>query len=100
MVVDPLGRVLHINRAAHDKLLQAALVKASDCIRSLVKLSGSGVTLMLSVIPLKHRHGSSCEQVALFFKRRAICDSGPRAGLRANQWGHCEEVIKIYGLIL
>ena len=99
VIIDPLGRVLHSNRAAHDemvqhgvlfvaqnelqalspidgKLLQAAVVKASDGIRSLVKLSGSGVTLMLSVIPLKHRHGTSCAQIALFFERRAICDSG------------------------
>lgn len=99
LVVSPDGRVLHSNRAARDemarhgvldvrldelhalspmdgKLLHAALAKASGGIRSLVKLSGSGITLMLSAIPLKHRPGTSCEQIALFFERTAICDSG------------------------
>lgn len=99
LVVSPNGRVLHSNPAARDemtrygvlhvhheelralspmdgKLLQAALVKARDGIRSLVKLSGSGITLMLSAVPLKHRSGASCEHIALFFERRAICDSG------------------------
>lgn len=99
LVVSPQGRVLHSNRAARDemtqhgvlcvrqdelqalspidgKLLQDALVKASGGVRSLVKLSGSGITLMLSAIPLKHRPGNACQQIALFFERRAICDSG------------------------
>ena len=99
LVVSLEGRVLHSNRAArsemdrdgvlferHDalqtlspldgKLLQAALAKASGGVRSLVKLSGSGVTLMLSVVPLKYRPGTTCEQIALFFERRAVCDSG------------------------
>lgn len=99
LVISPQGRVLHSNRAARDemarngvlyvrhdalqtlspmdgKLLHTALAKASGGVRSLVKLSGSGITLMLSAIPLKHRPGTSCEQIALFFERRAICDSG------------------------
>jgi len=99
LVVNLKGRVLHSNRAARDdmardgvlyerhdalqtlspidgKLLQAALTKASGGVRSLVKLSGSGITLMLSVIPLKHKSGTACEQIALFFERRAVCDSG------------------------
>lgn len=99
LVVSREGRVLHSNRVARDemarhgvlfvrqdalqtlsplddKLLQAALTKASGGVRSLVKLSGSGVTLMLSAIPLKHRTGVTCEQIALFFERRAVCDSG------------------------
>ena len=63
------------NKAAADAQ-RAALAKASGGIRSLVKLSGSGITLMLSAIPLKHRPGSTCEQIALFFERRGICDSG------------------------
>ena len=75
LVASLKGRVLHLNRAARDemahgvlyerhdalqtlspiegKLLQAALIKASGGVRSLVKVSGSGVTLMLSVIPLE-----------------------------------------------
>jgi DNA-binding CsgD family transcriptional regulator len=99
LVISPKGRVLHSNRAARDemtrngvlfvsqdelqtmspmdgKLLHAALAKASGGVRSLVKLSGSGITLMLSAIPLKHRPGSTCEQIALFFERRGICDTG------------------------
>ena len=99
LVTSPQGRVLHSNRAARDemtqhgvlyvrhdtlqtlspmdgKLLHAALDKASGGVRSLVKLSGSGITLMLSAIPLKHQPGIRCKQIALFFERRAICDSG------------------------
>ena len=99
LVVTPQRRVLHSNRAARDemirngvlhvhddelktlspmdgKLLQAALLKASGGVRSLVKLSGSGITLTLSAVPLRHRLGSNCERIALFFERTAICDSG------------------------
>lgn len=99
LVVSPQGRVLHSNRAARDemtrngvmyvrqdalqtmslidgKVLHAALVKAGGGVRSLVKLSGSGVTLVLSAIALNHTPGNPCEQIALFFERGAICDSG------------------------
>ena len=99
VVTSPQGRVLQSNRAARDemtqhgvlyvrhdvlqtlspmdgKLLHAALGKASGGIRSLVSLSGSGITLMLSAIPLEHQPGIGCKQIALFFERRAICDSG------------------------
>lgn len=99
LVVSPGGRVIHSNRAARDdmasngvlytqqgelmalsrldaRLLDAALVKASAGIRSLVKLSGSGVTLMLSAVPLQARLGEVCQKIALFFERSAICDSG------------------------
>lgn len=97
-VISPKGRVLHSNRAARDemtrngvlfvsqddlqtmstmdgKLLHAALAKASGGVRSLVKLSGSGITLMVSAMPLKHRPGSACEQIGLFFERRGVCDT-------------------------
>ena len=99
LVISPQRQVLYNNRAARDemarygvlsvrhdalqtlslmdgKLLQAALSKANGGVRSLVKLSGSGVTLTLSAVPLKHRPGVNCEQIALFFERRDICDSG------------------------
>jgi hypothetical protein len=75
LVVSPQGRVIHSNRAARDamasssvlytqlgellalspmdaKLLYAALDKASVGVRSLVKLSGSGITLILSASTL------------------------------------------------
>ena len=99
LVVSPNGSVIRSNRAAKQdmasngvlniqqgellalspldaKLLDAALVKASAGIRSLVKLSGSGVTMMLSAIPLQARLGEVCQKIALFFERSAICDSG------------------------
>ena len=31
---------------------------------------------MLSATPLKHQPDIRCKQIALFFERRAICDSG------------------------
>jgi DNA-binding CsgD family transcriptional regulator len=99
LVVSPEGRVIHSNRAAKEdmasngvlytqrgelmalssldaRLLHAALAKASAGVRSLVKLSGSGVTMMLSAIPLHARLGEVCQKIALFFERSAICDSG------------------------
>ena len=99
LVVSPKGRVIHCNRAARDhmasssvlytrqgelmalspidgKLLDTAIDKASMGIRSLVKLSGSGITLMLSAVPLRAREGQTCQHIALFFERAAICDSG------------------------
>lgn len=99
LVVSPEGRVIHINRAAQSnmtsssvlyiqqdelnalspldaRLLYAALAKASAGVRSLVRLSGSGVTLMLSAVPLQVRPGKTCQHIALFFERTAICDSG------------------------
>lgn len=99
LVVNPQGRVTHSNRAARDamagcgvlstqqgellalspmdaRLLYAALDKASAGVRSLVKLSGSGVTLTLSAVPLQFKPGPVCQQIALFFERTAICDSG------------------------
>ena len=99
LVVNPQGRVTHSNRAARAtmagcgvlytqqgellalspidaKLLYAALDKASAGVRSLVKLSGSGVTLTLSAVPLQFKPGQACQQIALFFERTAICDSG------------------------
>jgi DNA-binding CsgD family transcriptional regulator len=99
LVVSPEGRLIHSNRAAQSdmanrsvlyvqqdellalspidaKLLYAALAKASMGVRSLVRLSGSGVTLMLSAVPLQFRPGQTCQQIALFFERAAICDSG------------------------
>lgn len=99
VVVDAQGWVTHSNRAARDvmancgvlyiqqgelmalspmdaKLLYAVLDKASAGVRSLVELSGSGVTLTLSVVPLQFKQGKVCQYVALFFERTAICDSG------------------------
>ena len=98
LVCSPQGQVMHSNRAARDemarngvlsvshdvlqalspmdgKLLHDTLVQASNGVRSWVKLSGSGITLTLSVVPLRHRPGTHCEQIALFFERIAICDS-------------------------
>ena len=99
VVINPDWQIIHSNRAAqgdmarhgvlqahHDELrtlspidgkaLQTALSKASLGIRSLVKLSGSGITLMLSVVPLPHKPDGACERIALFFERAAVCDTG------------------------
>ena len=58
------------------KLLCAALNRVSAGVRSLVKLSGSGLTLTLSAIPPQFTHGQPCQHIALFFERTAVCDSG------------------------
>jgi DNA-binding CsgD family transcriptional regulator len=107
VVISPYRRIFHANKAAHDafdcqgvlyahhnelrtlspidgKTLQTALTKASAGLRSLVKLSGSGIGLTLSVVPLlrpARQHGAThpeglCDRIALFFERAAICDTG------------------------
>ena len=107
VVISPHRRIFHANKAAHDafdchgvlydhqgelrtlspidgKTLQNALTKASAGLRSLVKLSGSGMALTLSVVPLlrpARQHAAAhpaglCDRIALFFERAAICDSG------------------------
>ena len=58
------------------RLLCASLIRASAGVRSMVKLSGSGLTLTLSAIPLQFTHGQPCQHIALFFERTAIRDSG------------------------
>ena len=58
------------------KLLCAALIRASAGVRSMAKLSGSGLTLTLSAIPLQFTQGQPCQHIALFFERTAVCDSG------------------------
>ena len=106
VVISPQGRIFHANKAAHDafdshsvlyahqselrtlspidgKTLQIALTKASAGLRSLIKLSGSGVSLTLSVVPLLMpaltlvgaNTEAVCNRIALFFERAAICDS-------------------------
>ncbi len=107
VVISPHRRIFHANKAAHEafdshgvlyvhlselrtlspidgKTLQTALTKASAGLRSLVKLSGSGMDLTLSVVPLLRpaaEHGQTnpegvCDRIALFFERSAICDTG------------------------
>lgn len=107
VVISPQRHIFHANKAAHDafdrhgvlyahlgelrimspidgKTLQTALTKASAGLRSLVKLSGSGMDLTLSVVPLlrpAREHGATnsdmvCDRIALFFERAAICDTG------------------------
>ena len=107
VVISPHRHIYHANKAAHDafdghsvlyahhnelrtfspidgKTLQAALTKASTGLRSLVKLSGSGMDLTLSVMPLLRpveeyeatNSESVCDRIALFFERAAICDTG------------------------
>ena len=107
VVISPQRHIFHANKAAHDtfdrhgvlyaqhnelrtlspidgRTLQTALTKASAGLRSLVKLSGSGMALTLSVVPLLRPaigHGATnpegvCSRIALFFERAAICDSG------------------------
>ena len=130
LVVSPQGRVIHSNRAARNdmasngvlytqlgelralspldaKLLHAALAKASAGIRSLVKLSGSGITLMLSAIPLQDQAdlatpassstAPTCQHIALFFERAAICDSGMFVFFaRSNKLTRTEEQVLTY----
>jgi DNA-binding CsgD family transcriptional regulator len=99
VVISEQRRILHINDAARRELarcgvlqacdgelealspidgntLQAALLKAAAGKRCLLRLNASGISLTLSVVPLRQDHGGAHDRIALFFARTGLNDSG------------------------
>ncbi len=99
MVVSERGQIVHANQAARTELnrhrvldsvkgsvcaitsadgktLQHALTKAAAGKRSLVTVSGGGLSLMLAVVPLKPEVDGWESRIALFFARSDVCESG------------------------
>ena len=101
IVVSPHRKIIHANEAARQelasgdvvyaiagalktlspldgKVLYRALAKAAGGERSLIKLASSGLVLSLAVLPLKNQDPgqTSFGQIALFFGRDEVCDSG------------------------
>ncbi|MDI1273588.1 helix-turn-helix transcriptional regulator [Polaromonas sp.] len=109
IVVGEGGQIIHANRAARTelnrhrvlnrvdgevqamtpadcKMLQNALGKAVGGKRSLINLSGAGLTLTLAVVPLKPDADAWDARIALVFARAEVCESG-MFGFFARSYG-------------
>ena len=75
-MLEQVGGEIHAITPADGKTLQGALVKAVAGKRSLVKVSGGGLSLMLAVVPLQRDPSAWQTRIALFFSRTDVCDSG------------------------
>ncbi|MDO8388221.1 MAG: helix-turn-helix transcriptional regulator [Polaromonas sp.] len=71
---------------ADNKTLQVALTRAGAGKRSLISVSGGGLSLMLAVVPLKPEADSWKSRVALLFSRAEVCESG-MFGFFARSYG-------------
>jgi DNA-binding CsgD family transcriptional regulator len=80
------GDEVHAVTSADNKTLQLALGKAGAGKRSLINVSGSGLSLTLAVVPLKPETDSRKTRVALFFSRAEVCESG-MFGFFARNYG-------------
>lgn len=109
IVVGERGQIIHANRAARTELnrhrvlnrvggevqamtpadcktLQNALGQAVAGKRSLINLSGAGLTLTLAVVPLRPDADARDARIALFFARAEVCESG-MFGFFARSYG-------------
>ena len=85
-VFDDIKGQVHAMSPSDARALQSALNQAAGGKRSLIKLAGSGASLMLAVVPLK-LDDDGCEvRIALFFARAEVCDSG-MFGFFARSYG-------------
>jgi DNA-binding CsgD family transcriptional regulator len=75
-VLDQVRDELHAVTPADRKTLQNALSKAVAGKRSLIHVSGGGLSLMLAVVPLKPDAEAWEARIALFFSRAEVCESG------------------------
>lgn len=109
IVVGERGQIIHANRAARTELnrhrvlnrvggevqamtpadcktLQKALDQAVAGKRSLINVSGAGLTLTLAVVPLRSDTDAWDARIALFFARAEVCESG-MFGFFARSYG-------------
>jgi DNA-binding CsgD family transcriptional regulator len=109
IVVGERGHIIHANRAARTELnrhrvlnrvgegvqaitpadcktLHNALGKAVAGKRSLINVSGGGLTLTLAVVPLRPDAEARDARIALFFARSEVCESG-MFGFFARSYG-------------
>ena len=85
-VLGKVGDEVHAITPTDSKTLQIALIQAKGGKRSLVNVSGGGLSLMLAVVPLKPGIGASENRIALFFSRAEVCESG-MFGFFARSYG-------------
>lgn len=75
-VLIKVGNEIHALTPADGNTLREALAKAAAGKRSLVNVSGGGLSLVLAVVPLRPGAGASEPRIALFFSRAEVCESG------------------------
>lgn len=85
-VLNRVGGEVHAMTPADCKTLQNALGKAVAGKRSLINVSGAGLTLTLAVVPLKSDVDAWDARIALFFARAEVCESG-MFGFFARSYG-------------
>jgi DNA-binding CsgD family transcriptional regulator len=85
-VLGKVGGEIQAVTPADGKTLQSALIKAVAGKRSLINVSGGGLSLMLAVVPLKRDAGVWETRIALFFARAEVCESG-MVGFFARSYG-------------
>jgi len=81
-----VGDEVHATSPADHKALQLALIKAAAGKRSLINMTGGGLSMMVAVVPLKPELDSWKSRVALFFSRVEVCESG-MFGFFARSYG-------------
>ncbi|WP_096696660.1 helix-turn-helix transcriptional regulator [Polaromonas sp. AER18D-145] len=85
-VLNRVGGEVHAMTPADCKTLQNALGKAVTGKRSLINVSGAGLTLTLAVVPLKPEADAWEARIALLFARAEVCESG-MFGFFARSYG-------------
>ncbi len=75
-VLIKVGDEIHALTPTDGKTLQETLVKAAAGKRSLINVSGGGLSLVLAVVPLKPGAGVRETRIALYFSRAEVCESG------------------------
>lgn len=85
-VLNRVGGEVHAVTPADCKTLQNALGKAVAGKRSLINVSGAGLTLTLAVVPLKPDADAWDARIALLFARAEVCESG-MFGFFARSYG-------------
>jgi len=85
-VLNRVGGEVHAITPADCKTLQNALGKAVAGKRSLINVSGAGLTLTLAVVPLKPDADAWDARIALLFARAEVCESG-MFGFFARSYG-------------
>ena len=85
-VLDRLDGEIHTVTPADSRTLQQALSMALAGKRSLINVTGGGLTLTLAVVPLKPDAEAWDVRIALFFARAEVCESG-MFGFFARSYG-------------
>lgn len=66
---------LHTADARNNRILEQALSKADNGLRSLIALRSEALRLSIAVVPLRSQQGRPSAGIALIFSRASVCDA-------------------------